>query len=330
MKATLNQIFSSNSVFAKNKPIRIFGKGTGYIEGYFQGEKAVAKTNEKGWILEFSPRDYGGPYSMEILLNGEKVTLSNVYVGEVILCAGQSNMHFKLSTSTERKEDYKANEKLRLFIVDRPESGERFFSADGWIECTKENAGEWPAIGYYVAQRIAQEKGCAVGIVACCQGASVIQSWLPTEALPTAYTKIPKEKLHPDHNYPFNGESFLYETMLSNIIPYSFSQAIWYQGESNSFFPEADTYEATLISLIERWREDFSDGELPFCVVQIADYQQYWFEKTAWKKIQSAQINVAKKTPFVKTVISRDVCETDDIHPPTKNKLAERIANAIL
>ena len=331
MKPVISAIISNNAVFAANKPIRIFGTGEGKIEGVFQGEKAVAKTTERGWVLEFSPRPYGGPYTIEIDLNGEKKEFSNVYVGETLLCAGQSNMHFKLSTSTEPKERYKEDERVRLFIADRPEEGERFFSKDGWLPCTKENAAEWTAIGYHVAHRIAQEKGCAVGVVACCQGASVVQAWLPKENLPLAFSKIPTDELHPDHTlYPWNKTGFLYEYMLAKILPYSFSHVIWYQGESNAYFPEAETYAQNLSAMILRWRADFMDDRLPFCVVQIADYDAYSFDKEAWRTIQEEQLSTAKLLPSVTVVVSRDVCETNDIHPPTKNKLALRIANSLL
>ncbi|MBQ7924033.1 MAG: hypothetical protein IJ329_01865 [Clostridia bacterium] len=331
MKAVLNDIFSDHAVFAANKPIRIFGRGQGKIEGVFQGEKAVATIMDNCWILEFSPRSYGGPYTVELFLDGEKKILSDVYVGEVLLCSGQSNMHFKLSSSTEPKENYKNDDSVRLFIVDRLEEGERFFSENGWLPCTKENAAEWTAIGYYVAHRIAKEKGCAVGVVACCQGASVIEAWLPQESLPNSVRKIPTEQLHPDHTlYPWNPTGTLYEKMLSTVIPYAFSCVVWYQGESNAFFPEAETYAETLTAMIMRWRKDFLDEKLPFRIVQIADYALYPFDKAAWETIQKEQLAVPQKLPFVETVVSRDVCETDDIHPPTKSKLSLRIANSIL
>ena len=66
---------------------------------------------------------------------------------------------------------------------------------------------------------------------------------------------------------------------------------------------------------------------LPFLVVQIADYVDR--DGEAWRTIQNAQLKAAEVIPFVKTVISRDVCESDDIHPPTKHILAERIARAL-
>ena len=60
MKLYLNNIFKKGPVFAANLPIRVFGGGQGRVEGVFCGEKAVAKANGDGWILEFSPRDYFG------------------------------------------------------------------------------------------------------------------------------------------------------------------------------------------------------------------------------------------------------------------------------
>ena len=70
----------------------------------------------------------------------ESVTLNNVYIGEVYLCSGQSNMQFKLCESTYPKEEYVSNKNLRLFSTERMLDNEHFKSHDGWVVCNKETA----------------------------------------------------------------------------------------------------------------------------------------------------------------------------------------------
>ncbi|MBR6748626.1 MAG: hypothetical protein IKM07_06775, partial [Clostridia bacterium] len=72
---------------------------------------------------------------------------------------------------------------------------------------------------------------------------------------------------------------------------------------------------------------DFADPGLPFIVVQIAEYTPRYDD--GWRAVQKAQLDVQGMRNGVKTVISADVCETDDIHPPTKDKLSRRIADAL-
>ena len=79
--------------------------------------------------------------------------------------------------------------------------------------------------------------------------------------------------------------------------------------------------------MIDVWRKDFRDEALLFIIVQIANTYHKMTE--GWKLVQKAQKEVELKRPFVKTVVSGDVCETNNIHPKTKDKLAKRIAEAI-
>jgi hypothetical protein len=71
------------------------------------------------------------------------------------------------------------------------------------------------------------------------------------------------------------------------------------------------------------------DATLPFIVIQLADFAPR-LKHLPWQIIQTAQLAAEKNIPHVKTVISRDVCETNDIHPPTKIHLARRIARVLL
>ncbi len=78
-------------------------------------------------------------------------------------------------------------------------------------------------------------------------------------------------------------------------------------------------------ALIDTWRSDLKNEELPFVIVQIADYCRCE-NPDAWSMIQDAQFRVQWMRKNVITVISSDVCENNDIHPKTKDKLAERVA----
>ena len=129
---TLNSIFGSNMIMQANAPVRLFGSGDGNVAITFNGERREATSNGE-WLIEFDAVDYGGPYDIMVELGGIFSTLKNVYFGDVILLGGQSNMQFKLRESSEPLENYKGNENVRLFTVDRMENGESFSSRDGWI-----------------------------------------------------------------------------------------------------------------------------------------------------------------------------------------------------
>lgn len=111
---------------------------------------------------------------MTVVIDGEQTVLEDIHFGDIYLLGGQSNMQMKLLECDEPAENYKANESVRLFTVDRPEDGECIFSKDGWVLCTNALAGEFPAIGYYVGAQLAEKAGRKIGLISCCQGGSVI------------------------------------------------------------------------------------------------------------------------------------------------------------
>lgn len=329
----LNKIFTSHMVFAANKPIRFFGNGKGTAEINFAGHKRSLSSNNDFWILEFEPMEYGGPYSAQIIFEDEEIVLEDIYVGEVYLFAGQSNLQFKLSASSTPQSLYESNDKLRLYSTDKIEKTDRFDSKDGWLTCKKEYVGDWSAVAFLTGREITKVKGIAVGAVACYQGASIIESWVPKGAFKNIGIDIPANKKTWSHSCKeyseFNGEGRLYNFAFLQVVPFSFSGVIWYQGESDTTVDEAKVYSDELAELIRIWRSDLNDEKLPFYVIQIADFIND-NNPTAWALIQKAQVEVQSKTKGVKTIISADVCENDDIHPKTKDKLSKRIAAAIL
>ena len=325
----LNPIFTSHGVFAAHKPIRIYGEGRGTAEILFAGQTRTV-TADGAWEIEFPPMEYGGPYDLVLRQEEETLRLEDLYVGRVYLMAGQSNVQFKLRASSYPADESRGNPMVRLFTAPRLEAGEPYTPDDGWVICTEENARSWSALAYHVGQ-IQGEDGVAVGLIACYQGASVIESWIPEGALePLGITLSPEDK-GGAHTYPpyqaWNRDGVLYREALSAILPYPLSAAVWYQGESDTVLKESLEYKTELKALIRIWRDSFRDEALPFVVVQIADYISRAGE--AWSNVQKAQWEIQFEVPAVKTVVSADVCENDDIHPPTKIHLAHRIVGAL-
>lgn len=325
----ISDIFTSNMVLPAGKEIRIFGEGEGDVTVSLCGNRAQGVCSDGKWEAVLPPMTYGGPYEIRIELDGEAVTLENVYVGKVYIFAGQSNMQFKLHESSTSVDECEPTELLRLFSTGRLESGEFFFPQDGWLTADKTDIGKWSAIAYLVAEYISRKENVAVGVITCYQGASVIESWLPRGALKKIGIDIPTELKHIDHvqkQYVWNAEGALYENTFLKIAPYSVDGVVWYQGESDTSEAEGSVYAEELSELIRIWRADLRDGELPFIVVQLADLDR---RGEAWRLVQEAQACVGESVSNVKTVISRDVCEHDNIHPPTKDALSRRIAEAL-
>lgn len=327
----LNSIFGSNMVFAANLPIRVYGTGSGEAEITFAGHTEKVVSDSDKWLVEFPSMGYGGPYEL-VFNNGEETTiLSDIYLGEVYLFAGQSNMQFKLKQSSTDVALYETNEKLRLFSTERIEKTDFYTPRDGWVKCEKERAGEWSAIAYLTGNENTKNKNIAIGVITCYQGASVIESWVPKGIYEENGINIPIDQKHFDHTnqvfIQWNKDGTLYDYAISQVVPFSLSAVVWYQGESDTSPEEANVYKQELAIMIDVWRKDFCNSQLPFVIIQIADYD---FRKDeAWKTVQKAQDEVQYVLSNVKTVRSCDVCESDDIHPARKDALSKRVVEAL-
>ena len=328
MSFSLNGIFTSHAVLPHGKPFKIYGSGEGEVAVTLNGAEVKTFSTDGKWSVTMPQMECGGPYELKAFCGEKTVVLDDIFIGEVILICGQSNMQFKLCETSDSPDSYQSNDKLRLFTVDRPEEGETFKTEDGWVKCNKSTAGDWSAIGYYVACEMNRVSGIAVGLIACYQGASMIQSWLPKTVAEREELNVPIKNRHRDYySYPiWNGDGFLYETMLKNVLPYSFNRMVFYQGESNTTEAEGEVYDKFLKAFIETVRNGVSDSILPVTIVQIADYDARNDED--WKAVQTAQLRVAQLCENVSTVISADICESDHIHPPTKKPLAVRIVKS--
>ena len=327
----LNKIFTSHMVFARNLPIRVYGEGLGKVEIQFAGKTKTLNSENDNWLVEFEPMEYGGPYSMEVKFEDKTVVLEDIYIGEVFLFAGQSNMQFKLGTSNTPDELYRSNDKLRFFSTDTVENTDQFTPDDGWVVCEKDIVDKWSAVAYLAANEYSLKNNVAVGVLVCYQGTSIIESWVPCNSFDHlgVDTSDPTRHSEASMGAKWNADGFLYSFSFSEVIPYSTSTVIWYQGESDSRSnEEGEIYADELATLINIWRNDLRNENLPFVIIQIADYLGC-SNPEAWKLVQKAQIDIQSKVPFVKTVISKDVCENDNIHPVTKYKVAKRVAEAL-
>ncbi len=325
------QPFSDGMILAKDKPIHVFGEGNGRISVKIAGEKASAGCVDGRWDVTLPAMKAGGPYSMTIRSGKYKVVLNDIYIGNVIMVSGQSNMQFKLKESSTPEGEWSSDPLLRSYSLPRLEEGEPFSPEDGWIACTKDNAGDWSAIGYHIGMLLRERTGEATAIINCYQGASTIETWIPEEIAKRDEYILPDELTHGDHRnhvYFWNSPGTLYDFALSRIFPYSLSHVVWYQGESNSGAGEHTIYPALAAELVNSWRSAFKDPGLPFIMVQIADYDHRTDD--AWKNLQKAQMTIPALVDGVKVVPCADVCESDSVHPKTKSRLAARIVDNML
>jgi sialate O-acetylesterase len=181
-------IFGHHMVLQRNKPVRIWGTATsGESVRVVLGQRTAKTTaNRQGqWDLQLPAMEAGGPYTMTIEGKGS-VRFDDIYIGEVWVCSGQSNMEWSLSnTDSADFEIPRANHPLiRHILVPKQVSlqPEADIKPAQWQSCTPETAGGFTAVGYYFAKNLQASLGVPIGIIHSSWGGTHVETWTSGES----------------------------------------------------------------------------------------------------------------------------------------------------
>lgn len=116
-----------------------------------------------------------------------------------------------------------------------------------------------------------------------------------------------------------NAPACLFHGMIAPLVPYALRGMIWYQGESNAL--RAARYRALQVALIRDWRARFGQGQLPFYLVQLANYRAGGH----WPYLREAQAQ-ATSEPETALAVAIDVGDPLDIHPRNKQEVGRRLS----
>ena len=122
----------------------------------------------------------------------------------------------------------------------------------------------------------------------------------------------------------------LYNAMISPLRNMKFQGVLWYQGESN--VERRNEYAALLNGMIKDWRRTFNDLDLPFYIVELAEFLHKDDDegRQAWAEMREEQAKAAKISGHAVLIKNEDLGEWNDIHPLNKKTLGARVAKAAL
>lgn len=118
----------------------------------------------------------------------------------------------------------------------------------------------------------------------------------------------------------------LYNAMINPLINYKIKGFIWYQGESNTGKPKE--YGDLLSTMISDWRSKWNKSDLPFLIVQLANFMEKKDEPldSGWAELREQQRQVSLHVPYTGLAVAIDVGEWNDIHPLNKKAVGDRLA----
>jgi sialate O-acetylesterase len=125
---------------------------------------------------------------------------------------------------------------------------------------------------------------------------------------------------------PIGGLTNIGNAMIAPLAPYGLRGALWYQGESNA--GDAKSYRSLLTALIGDWRAKFQNPELPVMVVQLPNFGQPVIApvNSGWSDLREAQRLAVLDDSAAGLAVTIDAGENDDIHPPNKQIVGQRLA----
>lgn len=338
----LPALFQDHMVLQQQSEVTIWGWADAgsriAVTPSWDQKKYTVKANGEGkWKLNIATPSAGGPYELNIS-DGKPLKLTNVMIGEVWICGGQSNMDMPMkgypaqpiANSNEAILRSK-NKNIRLFTVAKNSGMQPAEDVKGsWQEASPETVANFSATGYYFGRLLHEIlEDVPIGLISVNYGGSPAEAWMSREALePFPDIAIPQS---PDSiKSPNRTATLLFYGMLHPVIGYGIRGAIWYQGESN--YDRPDQYEELFPAMVAEWRKLWGVGEFPFYYAQIAPYNYAQLPpyhqggKYNSAFLRDAQRKAQYKIPNSGMAVLLDVGEECCIHPANKEAVGKRLA----
>lgn len=344
-KVRLPNIIGNNMIIQQQADVQLWGwdKPEKEVQVMVSWDKEIYKTvtNQKGkWSVRVrTPEASYTPLSISFN-DGETVTIHNVLAGEVWVCTGQSNMEIPLrgfnNCPIEGYNDaiiQAANQKSIHYVkIPSRMSMKPLDDAQcQWKIINQQTVSECSAIGYYFASLLQKSLNIPIGLVMANKGGTRVESWLDQGNL-TKYTQEPLDSMKIVSQYP---KDYLRPLLWGNgtfypILNYTVKGILFYQGCSNVGAPD-NQYSERLKLLVEQWRRDFNQGQLPFYFVQIAPYFQNndGDNGIVGALLREQQLKASQMIPNSELVCTNDCVypwERTQIHPCQKKPVGERLA----
>lgn len=320
------------------------------------------------WDATLKPVAAGGPYVLAVSgrnrIEVQDVLVGEVWIcsGQ-----SNMEWPLTASSASEADIASAGNPHLRLFTVPKLKSKEPVTDVkSSWQLCSPSTVPGFSAVGYYFGRALHAALNVPIGLIHTSWGGSPAEVWMSDDVLrgneeyrsqildtyanslaqyQQALAQWEKEKAEAeaagkkfDKGRPWEPwrPTELYNGMIAPLVPFAVKGAIWYQGESNA--GRAWQYRRLYADMIENWRRDWNQSDFYFFGVQLAPWDKARNRNVPqilsdpvssdWAELREAQVLATKNLKGVGIAVITDVGHKDDIHPPQKRPVGERLALA--
>jgi sialate O-acetylesterase len=326
---SVTTLFSNSMVLQRDQLVPVWGKGANreQVTVTFNGQTKTATTSNGTWKVVLDSMKAGGPYTMTIKGNNT-ITITDIYMGEVWQCGGQSNMDTRVSYYPHYsgiQNSYK-NPKLRYYTLRQSRANvDGYTTTNVWVKCDNSSAiGGLSCLGFFFGKEIKEKLGddIAVGLIVTAVGGTRIASWLD----PATAAEHP-ELIQQDPDTP---PASMYNAWVAPVEGCAMRGLIWMQGENDRTSGQQVYYEERFEWLIEGWRRAWGAGDFPFYYVQLANgygaKQTSPGESSSDNVIREAQ-RLALTFPNTSMVVAIDALGAgDSLHFSNKELIGKRLS----
>jgi len=354
-------VFTDHMVLQRNKAVPVWGEAAPgeKVIVKFAGQTRRAKADNNGsWRVQLKPLAMNKtPQSMEFS-GTNTVTLSDILVGDVWICSGQSNMKFGLKGTTESEQIIANSQHSNLRLLSIPlrvqtEPASSFKAA--WAPSSPKTTPNFTAVGYLFGQRIHKETDIPIGLIMCAQGSTSVECWVSNQTLQSSQfsptvklwkeveanwgdSSVREKHLHKSLKgdtsaIPSNARTYpggCYNGMLAPLFPFAFKGVVWYQGEAN--MDRGHQYRSLFPAMVAEWRKRFEQDDFKFYQVQLPDLRksQATPGDSAIAELREAQTLSAQNDLFIEVAVIIDTNQDGNVHPKNKQLPGERLAQIAL
>jgi sialate O-acetylesterase len=314
----VTNLFSNHMVLQRAVTVPVWGTGGSgeQVTVTFNGQTKTATTDASGkWMVKLDPMVAGGPFVLTIK-GTNTVTITDVYMGEVWQCAGQSNMDTRVSfypnyASVQNSANIPL---LRYYTLRQPGQ------TPVWETCTTPSAvGALSCLGFFFGREIQRYLDTvAVGLVVTAVGGTTIASWLDPATLAA----------NPTIKTTDATAGGMYTQWIAPVLGCAMRGTVWIQGEQDRTGGLAQYYTARFQMLINAWRKLWGIGDFPFYYVQLANYSKVQTapnEPGSTPQIRESQ-RLALSLPNTAMACAIDIGSDTALHFPDKLDAGLRLA----
>ena len=333
-----NGIFTNNAVLQRGKAV-VYGTADdnlGIVKVSYGETVKQTTISNYAWSVDLGINDAvfeGKTLKVEYAADSENFVAvneySNVRVGEVWLCSGQSNMAITIEYIANKDDTVNGLystatnwENISIFNVPyAPATTPANSVAATWSVPTSLDAAKAVSAlaTAYAVQLQSVLKDVPVGIIVSAVGGSCIEEWIDADSMKT----LPSNAQSMNKN-----DSYLYNGMINPLSGYGIKGILWYQGEANVL--HCDDYVKQFNAYVKKYRNIFNDSSLPIITVQLPQYCDW----TTWTDFRETQWNLQNEIENLYVVCAIDLgdntsphqtaYDNDCIHPSDKWALALR------